>query len=726
LFGPLLIALPAMLGPLLGGCSRPGPSAALADASELPVTRVVLYQNGVGYFERSGSIDNNVLTIQIHPTQINDLLKSLTVIDAGSGRAVSVSLPLEQNADRLLNELPEQVRNAGGVLEVLQVFRGAHVEITGQRGSVTGRVVGIENLETGSGEEVKADWRVSLKTEDDDIVVYPVKAITSIALYDKTLSVGLERSLDVSLGEGGWKPISVAIRLAGETPHRLLVSYIVEMPRWKPAYRLVLGKDQKPLLQGWAVVDNVSGESWQDVKLSLVSGAPISFRYDLHSPQYTERVDLTPERAPVAVAPPPSEAPGYAVDEDAAMEPEAEEAEPEGEAKRLSKNKDSAASSGAGRGAVTDEAAPPPPGRPAAAPAPASAPAMRRMEPPSLDQLQAQGSEAAAKSVGVLFRYDLRDPVTVPDRSSTLVSIVNQRISGEEVVYFRPELSTSAKELHPYRAVKFENATGFTLESGPITVYSEGTFVGEGFVERMESGRTSFLTFAIDGNVLLDSHGGTRDEGLRLLRIVDGVIVSEMQRIQRTTYEVKNRHERPLRAYIRTPKRSGWELKNQPKGTVETPEAFVVPLDVGAKASAKVDVELAQRVERNVAIDSSNTMELFRMYLAGGKAPPDVAKTLKEVLELKQQVNDKRKEVEHVQSQHGQLSRDQDRVRANLNVLRKTPGNEQLRNELARKLAKLEAELGKLSGRLVALSEEIAELEARMKVLIRGISLDAR
>jgi hypothetical protein len=347
------------------------------------------------------------------------------------------------------------------------------------------------------------------------------------------------------------------------------------------------------------------------------------------------------------------------------------------------------------------------------------------MERPNLEMLEAQGSEARAASVGVLFRYDLRDPVTVPDRSSTLVNIVNQRIAGEEVVYFRPELSSSAKEIHPYRAVKFENATGFTLESGPITVYSEGTFMGEGFVERMQSGQTSFLTFAIDGSVLLDSHGGTREEGVRLLRIVDGVIVSEMQRIQSTTFEVKNRHDKAQRAYIRTPKRGGWELRNKPQGTVETPEAFVLPLNVAAKGTAKLEVELVQRVERNLAIDSSNTMELFRMFLAGGKAPPAVAKVLKDVLALKSQVNDKRTEEQRVRTQHDQLSRDQDRVRANLNVLRKTPGNEQLRNELARKLAKLETDLGKLSGRLVALSEEIAELEAQMKVLIKGISLEA-
>jgi hypothetical protein len=189
---------------------------------------------------------------------------------------------------------------------------------------------------------------------------------------------------------------------------------------------------------------------------------------------------------------------------------------------------------------------------------------------------------------------------------------------------------------------------------------------------------------------------------------------------------VKNRHDKPVRAYIRTLKQSGWELRNKPKGTVETPEAFVVPLDVASKGSAKIDVELAQRAERTVGVDSNSTTELFRMYLAGGKAPPNVAKVLKEVLELKGQVNDKQKERNRLQAQHAELSRDQDRVRANINVLRKTPGNAQLQADLARKLAKLEEDLGKLSGRLVQLSEEIAEIEARMKVLIQGISLDAK
>lgn len=705
---------PFVAAPLLSGCA-PNAAAPSSQSAEIPVHRVVLYQNGVGYFERVGKVDGNVLTLQIRPSQINDILKSLTVIDRAKGRAVSVSLPLEENADRLLNELPEQVRNAGGLLEVLRVFRGAHVSVQGGKGSVAGRVIGVENLQTDAGDEVAADWRLSLKTAEGGVVVYPVADIRRVDLHDRTLSVGLERSLDVSLGEGGWKPIALSIRLAGEGPHDLLASYIVEMPRWKPAYRLVLDEGKAPLLQAWAAVDNVSGEGWSDVRLSLVSGSPISFKYNLHAPQYADRVDLTPVGLPRAEAPPPPEAPGMVraemLEKKAASRRKAASGAmdaKEEEASEYSYGDDEDAAGGFA---------------PKPAPAPAAAEAVGIS---SEALLQQQGEEAEATRVGALFRYDVSDPVTIPDRSSTLVSIVNQRVKGQEVVYFRPELTTFAVQSHPYRAVKFTNGTGFTLEKGPITVYSSGTFVGEGFVERMESGVTSFLTFAIDGSVLLDTHGGSREEGLHLLRIQDGRIVSEVQEIQTTTYEVTNRHDEAVTAYIRSAKRSGWKLKNEIAGTVDTPEAMIVPLVVAGGKSAKVDVEWWRRAERTVAVDSRQVEDLFRVYLRGGKAPPKLAAALEEILKLKSEVNEATKEEQRLREQHDTLSRDQDRVRANLNTLRKTQGNHQLKADLARKLGTLEEELGKLSGQLVQLSEKRAELEAKMRALIGTISLESR
>ncbi|HUH01282.1 MAG TPA: hypothetical protein VML75_04755, partial [Kofleriaceae bacterium] len=227
----------------LTSCRPKGPNGpAPGQGPEIPIKRVILYQNGVGYFERTGQVNGDRLTLQIRPTQINDLLKSLTVIDRSSGRAVSVSLPMEKTGAQVLSELPEQVRDASGLLDVLRVFRGARITVNGGQGSVTGRIVGVENMQAAStGEHAKADWRVTLKTDNNKLRIYPVDAITRIDLEDRTLSVGLDQSLDVSLNEGNWKPIALTVGLVGNESHQLTASYIVEMPRWKPAYRLVIG-----------------------------------------------------------------------------------------------------------------------------------------------------------------------------------------------------------------------------------------------------------------------------------------------------------------------------------------------------------------------------------------------------------------------------------------------------------------------------------------------------
>lgn len=665
---------------------------------------MILYQNGVGYFERRGMVEGDVLTIQSRPDQINDMLKSLTVIDRGKGRAVSVSLPLEKTGAQQLSELPEQVRNAGGLLDVLRVFRGARVEVDGAEGSIQGRVVGVESMQAGEDGASIGDFRLTLKGRGGDLLTYPVSRIERVTLEDKTLSVGLDKSLDVSLNEGNWKPIALSVRLAGASKHDLVASYISAMPLWKPAYRVVIGDDGKPLLQGWAVVDNVSGEDWSDVQLSLVAGTPMSFIYNLHSPQFMDRVDLTPSHRQRAMAP-VIERPGVAREEERLAGEYAKKRSARGPSAKA----EAAPSTRSAYAPSADEY---------------SGEDMEELDMGEALETQATSS-AEGTAVGALFRYDIKDPVTIPDRSSTLVAIVNQRVEGREGVLFRPELTRGVAKTNPYRVVAFQNDTGFTLEKGPVAVYSGGTFVGESFVERMEKGTTTFLTYSIDGNVSLVSDHGTSQEGLKLLRIIDGQIVSEVLEIDRTIYKIENRHAEPITAYVKTSRRSGWTMRKEPKGTIETADAFFLPIEVPASGNAELPLEWTKKLVRQVGIDTSVSTTVLRVYLEDGKAPPAVAAQLAKVLEIKGRMDDIDRENERIAKQHRELSAEQTRVRENLNLLRKTRGNDALQKTLVEKLAKLEEDLGKLSGKMVRFSDEKAGLTTQLHVIIRQITLSA-
>jgi hypothetical protein len=300
------LASSALVALLLIGCAH-GRNPYAATESSLGLDRVVLYRNGIGYFERRGEVKGDALVIKVRKDQVNDLLKSLTVIDRKSGQAVSVSMPLDPEswANAALSTLaPGQ----GSLAQVLDALRGTYVTLKTTQGKLRGRIVLVEAIvdepdptPPPSSERVPPpqggarDYKVSLM-DGKQLQVVRLSKVRGVTLQDGDLALQFHRTLDATAGEGMFQQVAVEIRLAGANSHDLVVSYVVAAPMWKPTYRVVLpepGEKGPALLQAWAVVDNTSGEDWGRVSMSLTSGAPIAFRYDLHTPRTVSRSDLT-------------------------------------------------------------------------------------------------------------------------------------------------------------------------------------------------------------------------------------------------------------------------------------------------------------------------------------------------------------------------------------------------------------------------------------------------
>src|SRR3954470_10927170 len=109
----------------------------------LQLSKVVLYRNGVGYFERGGRVDGDIFTIRVRKDQVNDLLKSLTVVEKKGGRAVSISMPLDPRAwaNAAIATLGP---GSGSLAEVLVKLRGTEVTLTTRSGWVRGRILLVE------------------------------------------------------------------------------------------------------------------------------------------------------------------------------------------------------------------------------------------------------------------------------------------------------------------------------------------------------------------------------------------------------------------------------------------------------------------------------------------------------------------------------------------------------------------------------------------------------
>ena len=726
-------ALPALalLLTSCGGARKPYTTTGGA----LELSKVVLYRNGVGYFERGGKVSGDVLTLRVRKDQVNDLLKSLTVVERTGGRAVSISMPLDPRtwSNAAIATLGP---GSGSLAEILDKLRGTEVtlRISGAA-AISGRVLIVEAIQpdreagpnTQPGDQ---DFKVTL-IQHDELAVVKLSRVTGITLHNDDISLQFQRSLDATAGEGMFQQVDVTIRLAGKSSHDLVVSYVVGAPMWKPTYRIVLpetGKGQA-LLQGWAVVDNTTGEDWRNVKLSLTSGAPIAFRYDLHTPRDVVRTDLSAvgssRRAQASVGEAGYAQPGAPATAGAGGAPPMEE--------RLSKK--SEATKNAPRPSM-----PAPARRPS--PSPPPPPKVSLEDKPAADSMgwddedsgvdanelaRSMQANTQAANISGLSRYDLGERLTVPDGTSTMVAIINQQVEGEETFLFKPGGGGPGYEANPYRVIRFKNSTPFALESGPISIYSGGSFVGEGISQPVSAGVAVTIPFAVEASFLVASRQQHSGDELRLVKIVRGVIEIENFSRRTTTWEVKSQQPRPEDAtlYVRHPRLGGsYELAPRPPGTEDLPDAYLIPIKLAAKAvETKLEVIEQTPARSTLSIWDTRSIMLLEGILAQGTLDAAIRQKLAPVVKLRQEIGRIDTELEGKTRTRRELDQRAQETRANLDAIKKDPAAGDLRRRLSDRLEQFARDGDKLGRDLVELQTKRTEKKVALEDLMQNLDL---
>lgn len=254
---------------------------------------MVLYKNGVGYFEHSARVRGNQdLGIDFTTAQLNDVLKSLTVVDLNGGRIAGVRYnsiaPLDERLKSLRLPFGEQVTRS----DFLSAMRGSRVEIHTKGETVSGRLLSVEQEQktNDSGDTFQAT-EFSVITDSGEMKNFELGPAVSVRVAEHDLNDEVGRYLNLVGSSRARDLRRMTISAAGSGERDLFVSYISEVPVWKSTYRIILPDkpNDKPLLQGWAIVDNTIGEDWKDVQLSLIAGAPQSFIQDISQPLYARR-----------------------------------------------------------------------------------------------------------------------------------------------------------------------------------------------------------------------------------------------------------------------------------------------------------------------------------------------------------------------------------------------------------------------------------------------------
>ncbi|HKY41275.1 MAG TPA: DUF4139 domain-containing protein [Polyangiaceae bacterium] len=669
------------LSVVLCGCAR-GPDVS---SPELPLRRVVVYRNGVGYFERGAEVDGEQVSFKMRQRMVGDFLATLAIVERGGSSLKAASFPIDVDKDDPVAQDPRFDR-------MLQAW-----------------------------DRPGEPPRPPPKPDD--------------------------------------RLRKVLLSLDGKE-HDLAVGYVAATPLWRPSYRVVVGK-QGADLQVWGIVQNLSGEDWKDVELTLVAGAPIAFESTLGDPVTPVRPVITDTGEIIAQVPegmttiggepggpvdryapeePPAPAPAA---EAVAIEPDAAADELQEESgadislrskadKDAAKKKVSGSAGGATRtarpakptAATAPAPPPPPPG------SPAQRDAMRRA---AMDELQKQGLSAprrmsalAAVAVGGgSTRYRIPGHVTVPDESATMVLLISRKVPGESVFLFAPDGGVPDSSAHPFRVVRFENATSGLLERGPIAVFGQGQFLGQGMLEPLPPKGKATVPFALDRAIAVTSERQSTEQSARLFRIEAGALYIERDSVTKTTYKVVSGSDETSKLIVRHPRMHGARLFKPPVGTEDdiATSMALVPIPLKPRGRAELVVDERQAVQQSMDWLHPLADEAVKGYLSDPRADRGVAQKLSEAWTLREALKKARDQESVLETEQRELEKSSRETRLSLEAIEKNNQAADLRVKLTRRLAEVTMRLDQITKKLVELRLTLGEAQVRFREAIREIKL---
>lgn len=648
--------------------------------------RVVVYRNGIAYYERRARPAGQQLVLTVPEDKVDDFLKSLTVTDAASGETVPVSYPT----------------------------RGA--------------------------------------------------------------------------SEGG--QVDMTLQLPPGTGEELVITYITDAPAWKPSYRVVVADDGQVEVQGWAIVDNTTGEDWAQVKVGVGASSALSFRYDLRSVVHVHRETLGGQKS-FAVAPPTGGAVrgGQKADTGGAIALALGDAlldEARGVGAELVPDDDEAMVVASVEKTSTEDIQDlmgdvgtrrTRAGAPARMPAPSEAKreadrlkaaAEQRLaglanrliqsgesvivqgfreahQPdtaaierahfvrnaliakgvaPGRVQVQIRG-HVPGKPAGVELElvaagegqgqvadpvgeshFESDAPMTIPRGTSAMVAVLDADTAGDVVYLYSPDAERGDARF-AFKAVRFQNPTESTLEAGPVTVYGARRFIGEGLTDAIPPRQTALIPYALDRQVAVERRHETREAIERIIDVQRGVFTAELRHTRRTTFEVENRGHETVTVFLRQPLGDGWTLGEAPTLFERQGEAHLFTVEVEPGATREVAIEAHTPLTRTLDLRAGAGVELMRGWLETGPADQRFVDAVRTLLGIHDEMVTQNARIDTTRAQAAELRQRSAELTAQIERLDGAVAGRALRAHLQKKLMEVSERIQQATVDTVAAQEAL-------------------
>ncbi len=704
----------------LAGHARPS-----APANSLPIRRVILYSNGVSYIERRGTVTGNAeINLSFKQSQVDDVLKSMVVLDLGQGKIGAVSYNSSAPASARMSEIPFSVgavsSDGAGIAGVLSQMQGSKVAVATDRGAVTGSVLTVEKKTVRGEKETFTTSVLVLASENGEISSFDLRDVRSLRLLDEGTRNDIAEFANATASARRLDAKTITVTSEGTGTREMLVSYTVSAPIWKTTYRVVLDESGQPFFQGWAIVDNVSEEDWSNVQLSLISGSPVSFIQNLQKPLYRYR-------------------PIIPIPEDLNLRPQIYD--PENET-GVGYGSGSGRGDGSGYGSGAGSGSPPPP-----APKPLFEGANNNFMVSSgfagssvSDAIVRENSgvetAASGSDIGELFEYKIEQPVSVSRNRSALIPIIQSRMEGERVSIFREQSGDQSDDddddeteavrranPRPMSGLLLKNITAITFEGGPMTILDREAYAGEALMERLKPKEQRLISFALDLGTLVRIEKKEDREPAKLVKAVKGVFQVHYFKTDKKIYRLSNQSDRPKIVYIEHPVRKNWTLSpNFAKPDYTTARFYRFRVELAPFENKEITVGENLGMMDSYSLSSFSPKDLD-VFMAGRFIDEPVRQKLAKLVDLRMRINTINEKLAASEKETEEITKDQARFRENIEALTKTTEARQL---IARYIAKAntqESRLEEMNKEKQAMIDEKYKLEVELAIEIKNLEI---
>ena len=659
--------------------------AMVSPAADLNVRNVVLYKHGVGFFERAGDLGpGESARLDFKAAEMNDVLKSLTVEVKGGAAVSGLRYDSSEPLSAKLSQMPVKLEAQQPLSALIDQLRGAHLEMKSAAQTVSGAIISAR-LIAGNREQQERE-QVTLLLDSGELRTFEIAPGTAIRFPDPKLQILLKDYLTAVTQSRSTDKRSVYIDSSDAGRRSVVASYMIPSPVWKSSYRLIFPQTGEPMLEGWAIVDNTTGEDWTNVQLALVSGRPISFISRLYEPKYVQRpeadlADVGPN-APVVfsgnlMAPPPPPV--------------------------MAAPKRAMAGMG---GAYANQGSMQQSGR-------RDAPAQEMvMEIAATDKAfsNVEGT-AEGREIGDLFEYRFGKPVTVKRNESAMLPFLQQKLEARKLLIY-----SDMSSQHPLNAAELTNSTGKTLDGGPITVYDQSSYAGEALVETVKAGDRRLIGYGVDIGTRITTAIDSSMQAVREFHLRRGVLSTKAAVVETKTFTIRNVDNKAKTLIVELPIRQGYKLVNQkPAAVTASKNRFEVKLTPNSTDKFVLQEE---RLDEQSYMVSNLNPDFLVSFIQNKTLTAEGRKQLETILERKRLVAGMDHDLRLAETETAEITKDQDRIRQNLGSLNRVAGQEDQVNRYARQLATQDSQLATLRDRTSELRRKKAAAEAELNRLI--------